>query len=370
MKIFPEELSVTAKSSILLKNETKKHIYKNDCLNCLFDPMFKFAFLLNPIKGKCRHLSQNYHGNTVFVGNNKIRLVSTIYFFCCFILNLIYLREFILEAENYVVFIAGSYNIIKAESILLIVTLLLVRLPIRENYLMKLSHLFENKKYYGVNYMISESSAKKIMKEIHFAIISTIVVFLSYPILYYIQFGPDAFKYVNIIFFFTASIQSSLVFVSCTQFYLFKLIYGSVHTSLTTHLEKCRKSVYSDISTLSLEERLRRTSHLYIELRNCLDIVIEYEGPIYIFSMTTINFLIILNIYTMFLVLTNDSGGSIWLTQMNTLGQIFVLVNLIKAAHGVPDQVRQIFLHKRDKFFLDFRILATLLDELERIIMK
>lgn len=265
----------------------------SNCLVCLTHIIVLKCSLCIPIKGFCKHKNADYVRPPKFRIVKRLFLWNCVYYIILVTLDILYITESVMICTR-----DGRICLdVISECVIVSTALCLSLFPLlkakhRMNICNSESHLFYNRKYYGVDNIISEKFIKKWTWLNIF--ICGCELFFSI-VFFFIKLNTTCiFRTICLVIGFYAQMDAMFLFKA--ECFIVKRIYNSYLSSLKEHMMSVL--TFSEHGQkISLETRLNRFKHAYMEMMRAVDEVNHFMDPTFIFWSISTCLTLVINIY-------------------------------------------------------------------------
>lgn len=310
-------------------------VWKNNCLYCLYKYALSVNIIFLPLRGKCRHLTQNYDGKTKFWFSKTLLFFPIVFLSLNLCGSILYLYNMLTACKGFEAkcFLELHDHLVIISTIALMVVLQF-KLRLRAKELNHLSHILEIRKYLGIRNLIPHGYGKKIY------FINHLIVFVSggsvflFGLPYYINLGNEVLSYHFICLFLSQAIQLSVACQVSQKLMVLCVLYRSMHKSLKKML------VYKKIrSKSSLEASLKKTIHIYVNLKEVINKLCDFMNPTLIIWLTPHIIQAVFNTYVTIKVINIEPPLLIIFNQTKIVLSLLVIISLVTDCNRIIKEV-------------------------------
>lgn len=311
-------------------------VWKNNCMNCIYQYALKFNVFFSAFSGKCSHQVGNFQGETKFKFTRSHVLLPTLFIISNLFGSVLYLYKMLISCSgDRLSCLLELHDHLLIISTIILLMIVQFKLNVRAEELNYLSDIIGLRKYFGISNMIDARSGKAIYMITHLSYIGSVIFFFIFCLFSYGGDDVQIFNYHEFCFFICQSAQVAFACQVSQKLVTVRVMYRSVHLSVKKRLYTKKKSE----EKIGLEDYLRRTIHLYLNLKVIMIKICDFMNPTIVVWLISHIALCVFNFFALVQVMNRQPAYLVIFAQVKTTITFLVIISVFSDCQQVVNQV-------------------------------
>lgn len=317
-------------------------VWNNNCMNCLYYFSLKMTSIISPMRGKCRHMTRSYNGETKFWYSKRGLIVPFIFLISNLAGTVLFLYSMLSScSEDRLKCLLELHDHILIINTIIFIIIFQIKMIVRADELNDITHLINHRNYFGIRVFINRKYGQEIYMINHMNISVSGILIIFFGFATFVNKGMTIFNYHDICMFICQGVQFSIACQVSQKLVVMTVIYRAVHRCLRKRLRKSLRE--GDKSPDSLDDHLRKFINLYLELKVIMNKICDFMNPILVVWLLSHLALCVFNCYALIQVINIQPAFVIIFAQAKTTVTILVIISIFTDCQKLLDEVSTYF---------------------------